>query len=64
MIRLSAAMITVVALSSPAASAAEATPPQFADGFGLVVTSCTGKHAEEPCVQAGLNHFVGLITGR
>jgi hypothetical protein len=35
----------------------------YGDGSGWA-PGCTGKHAEEPCVQADMNHFVGLITRR
>ena len=35
----------------------------YGDGGGWA-PGCTGKHAEEPCVQADMNHFVGLITRR
>ncbi|MEV6237005.1 alpha/beta hydrolase family protein [Lentzea sp. NPDC051838] len=35
----------------------------YGSGGGWAV-GCTGKHAEEPCVQADMNHFVGLIMRR
>ncbi|MFD4638936.1 alpha/beta hydrolase [Lentzea sp. NPDC058436] len=33
----------------------------YGDGSGWA-PGCTGKHAEEACVQADMNHFVGLLT--
>lgn len=33
----------------------------YGDGSGWA-PGCTGKHADEACVQADMNHFVGLIT--
>ncbi|MEU3642750.1 alpha/beta hydrolase family protein [Lentzea sp. NPDC034063] len=40
-------------------------PFHFADyGDGSTwAPGCTGKHADEACVQADMNHFVGLVTG-
>ncbi|RAS66033.1 hypothetical protein C8D87_104584 [Lentzea atacamensis] len=35
----------------------------YGDGSGWA-PGCAGKHAEEPCVQAGMNHLVGLIMRR
>ncbi|MFC3890491.1 alpha/beta hydrolase [Lentzea rhizosphaerae] len=35
----------------------------YGDGSGWAA-GCTGKHAEEACVQADMNHFVGLFMGR
>ncbi|WP_434446453.1 alpha/beta hydrolase [Lentzea sp. E54] len=34
----------------------------YGDGSGWA-PGCTGKHAEEACVQADMNHFVGLLMG-
>ncbi|SDG07111.1 S-formylglutathione hydrolase FrmB [Lentzea fradiae] len=33
----------------------------YGDGSGWA-PGCTGKHAEEPCVQADMNHFVQLLA--
>ncbi|SEQ79321.1 hypothetical protein SAMN05216188_105122 [Lentzea xinjiangensis] len=33
----------------------------YGDGSGWA-PGCIGKHAEEACVQADMNHFVGLVT--
>ncbi|GLW89305.1 alpha/beta hydrolase [Actinokineospora globicatena] len=35
----------------------------YGDGSGWA-PGCTGKHAQEPCLQADMNHFVGLLMGR
>ncbi|GHH54066.1 alpha/beta hydrolase [Lentzea cavernae] len=34
----------------------------YGDGSGWA-PGCTGKHADEACVQADMNHFVRLVTG-
>lgn len=35
----------------------------YGDGSGWA-PGCTGKHAQEPCLQADMNHYVGLIMQR
>ncbi|WP_223839063.1 hypothetical protein [Saccharopolyspora pogona] len=35
----------------------------YGDGSGWA-PGCTGKHASVPCLQANMDHFVGLIMQR
>lgn len=54
------------ALVTAANLTAAGIPHHFADyGDGSAwAPGCTGKHAQEPCLQADMNHFVGLLMGR